>query len=113
MVRASLREGRRFEPVWQTGKSNGVFEESISVYYVYILQSLKTGKLYIGHTDNLTRRVEEHNTVRGGKYTRQNGPWRLVYNESYPDGSSAVQREMYIKSTNGSQEKKKLAGVLK
>ncbi len=83
------------------------------MYYVYIIQRLKTEKLYIGHTDNLTRRVEEHNSGRGGKYTRQNGPWRLVYSESYPDRSSAVQREMYLKSTNGSQEKKKLAGILK
>ncbi len=99
-------------PVWLIRKSGGVFGESITVYYVYILQSLKTGKLYIGHTDNLTRRVEEHNTWRGGKYTRQKGPWRLVYNESCPDRSSAVQREIYLKSARGSQEKKQLAGIL-
>ena len=85
----------------------------VLMYYVYILKSLKTKKLYIGHTDDLVRRLEEHNTKRGGKYTQQNGPWRLVYNESYPDRSSAVQREIYLKSTRGSQEKKKLAGVLK
>jgi len=83
------------------------------MYYVYILHSLKTSKLYIGHTDNLVRRLEEHNAGRGGKYTRQNGPWKLVYNESCPDKSSAVLREMYLKSTKGSQEKKKLAGILK
>ncbi len=83
------------------------------MYYVYILQSLKTGKLYIGHTDNLTRRVEEHNTGRGGQYTRQNGPWRLVHNESYSDRSFAIRREIYLKSTKGSQEKKQLAGILK
>lgn len=81
--------------------------------YVYMLQSLRTRKLYIGHTDNVARRVEEHNNGRGGKYTRQNGPWRLICHESYPDRSSAVQREMYLKSTNGSQEKKKLAGILR
>jgi len=83
------------------------------VYYVYILQSLKTKKLYIGHTDDLAQRLDEHNTGRGGKYTRQNGPWKLLYNESHPDRSSAVKRERYLKSTRGSQEKKKLAGILK
>ena len=83
------------------------------MYYVYIIRSLKTKKLYIGHTNDLTRRVEEHNTGRGGKYTRQNGPWTLLYSESHPDRSSAVKREIYLKSTNGSQEKKKLSGVLK
>ena len=83
------------------------------MYYVYILQSLKTNKLYIGHTDDLARRVEEHNTGCGGRYTRQNGPWTLLYNESHPDRPSATKRERYLKSANGSQEKKKLAGVLK
>jgi len=82
------------------------------VHYVYILQSRKTGKLYIGHTDNVARRIKEHNTGRGGKYTQQNGPWRLLYNESHPDRSSAAKRERYLKSTRGSQEKKKLAGML-
>jgi putative endonuclease len=83
------------------------------VFYVYILQSLKTEKLYIGHTDNLARRLEEHNTGRGGKYTRQNGPWKLVYSEQHYNRPSAVKRERYLKSTHGSQEKKKLAGILK
>jgi len=71
------------------------------MYYVYILQSLKTGKLYIGHTDNLSRRLEEHNTSRGGTYTRQNGPWILVYSENHPDRPSAINRERYLKSTRG------------
>ena len=83
------------------------------MYYVYILQSLKTWKLYIGHTDNLVRRMEEHNTGWGSRYTRQNGPWVLLYSESHPDRSSASKRERYLKSTRGSQEKKKLAGVLR
>jgi len=80
-------------------------------YFVYILQSLKIGKLYIGHTDCLNRRIEEHNCGRGGKHTRQNGPWKLLYSESHPDRSSAMKRERYLKSTKGSMEKKKLAGI--
>lgn len=81
------------------------------MYYVYILKSLKTGKLYIGHTDNLDRRFKEHNTARGGKYTRQNSPWKLVYSEPHPDRPSAAKREIYLKSTKGSQEKKQLAEI--
>ena len=90
-----------------------IFRKSILMYYVYILKSLKTGKLYIGHSDNLDRRIEEHNTGRGGKYTRQNGPWKLVYSETHPDRSSAMKRERYLKGTKGSHEKKILAGVTK
>ena len=86
-------------------------DKSTSVYYVYILKSLKTGRSYIGHTDDLARRVREHNTGRGGKYTRQNGPWTLLYSESHSDRVSAVKRERYLKSTRGSQAKKELAGM--
>ncbi|UCC99921.1 MAG: GIY-YIG nuclease family protein [Phycisphaerales bacterium] len=87
-----------------------MLERITPVYYVYILQSLKTGRLYIGHTDDLARRLGEHNTSRGGKYTRRTGPWKLVYYEQHPARSSAAKRERYLKSTRGSQEKKKLAG---
>jgi putative endonuclease len=78
-----------------------------------VLQSLKTDRLYVGHTDNLVRRLEEHNTGRGGRYTRQNSPWVLVYSEPHPDRSSAMKRERHLKSPGGSLEKKKLAGILK
>ena len=81
------------------------------MYHVYILQSLKTERLYIGHTNNLERRLKEHNIGCGGKFSRQNGPWKLLYNESHPSRLSAFRRERYLKSTQGSQEKKKLAGV--
>jgi putative endonuclease len=57
--------------------------------------------------------MEEHNAGWGSKYTRQNGPWTLLYSESHPDRSSAAKRERYLKSTRGSQEKKKLGGVFK
>jgi putative endonuclease len=82
------------------------------VYYVYILQSRKNGKLYIGQTNNIDRRVEDHNTGLGGKYTRQNSPWILVHSEQHPNRVSAVRRERYLKSTRGSQEKKQLAGIV-
>ncbi|MBN2271743.1 MAG: GIY-YIG nuclease family protein [Sedimentisphaerales bacterium] len=82
------------------------------MYYVYILRSVKTKRLYIGHTDDPTRRLEEHNTGRGGRYTRDNGPWTLVYSEPLPDRASAVRRERYLKSTKGSWEKRRLAGIV-
>jgi len=40
------------------------------MFHVYILRSLRNGKLCIGHTDTLQRRLNEHNTGRGGKFTR-------------------------------------------
>ncbi|MFA6470304.1 MAG: GIY-YIG nuclease family protein [Bacteroidota bacterium] len=33
-----------------------------TMYFVYILQSLTSGKFYVGHTDNLPKRVQQHNS---------------------------------------------------
>ena len=71
------------------------------MYHVYILENLK-GRLYIGHTDNLERRLEQHNSPKGhehlGKYTHRNGPWELLGSESFDTRSLAVQRENQLKS---------------
>jgi len=81
------------------------------MYYVYILRSLRHGKLYIGQTNDLQRRVADHNSSQGGKYSRANGPWELVYSEAHPNRSSASKRELFLKSVPGSREKKRLAGL--
>jgi len=62
------------------------------MFYVYILRSLKTGRLYVGHTDDMARRLCEHNGNRGGAYSRQNAPWELLYLEeqSIPQGCFAA-----------------------
>ena len=78
-------------------------------YSVYILRSLRDGRLYVGHTDNLDRRVGEHNAGQGGKFTRPRGPWKLVYAEQHPSRSEAMRRECFLKSVQGSREKKRLA----
>ena len=71
------------------------------MYHVYILENSK-GRLYIGHTDNLERRLKQHNSPEGhehlGKYTHRNGPWRMLGNESFESRSLAVQREKQLKS---------------
>ena len=66
------------------------------MFHVYILRSLRNGKRYVGHTDDLDRRFAEHNSARGGKFSRLNAPWELVHQEPHPDRSSAMRRERYI-----------------
>lgn len=67
------------------------------MYYLYILKSLKDGKYYIGSSDNWKRRVLEHNSGRS-KYTKDRGPFELVYKEEYNTNSEAKKREYYMKS---------------
>ena len=47
-------------------------------YVVYILESQSKSRLYIGYTNNLERRLEEHNSNQT-KSTRNKGPWKLLF----------------------------------
>ncbi|MCC7354620.1 MAG: GIY-YIG nuclease family protein [Anaerolineae bacterium] len=55
------------------------------------------GTLYTGWTTDVARRVKMHNAGRGGRYTRQRRPVRLVYVESQPDRGAAMRRERAVK----------------
>jgi putative endonuclease len=73
-------------------------------FFVYILQSESTGKLYIGHTSDLDERVARHNSKESGsrRYThKQMGPWELIYSEKFPNRSEAMKRERSLKSGKG------------
>ena len=67
-------------------------------YYVYILECAdKT--LYIGCTNNLKKRVDQHNkSKQGAHYTKIRRPVKLVYSEIIKTGREARQREIEIKS---------------
>ena len=66
------------------------------LYNVYILQcSDKT--YYTGITNDLKRRLEQHNADTGAKYTRGRGPVKLVYKEKGLTKSEALKRELAIK----------------
>ena len=65
-------------------------------YTVYILQSQKDRKYYIGCTKNIAQRLHKHNTGRVFS-TKPYTPWRLVYEEEYNNLSDARQRETQLK----------------
>jgi len=77
------------------------------VYYVYILKSENFHKSYVGCTDNLDRRIKEHNA---GKmlFTRRYKPWQLIYSESFDELKYARRREYYIKTGAGRRFMKKI-----
>ncbi len=75
-------------------------------YWVYIIQSKTSGKLYTGQTSDLEGRIKRHNTDESGsgRYThKQKGPWRLIYSEKYEIRSEAMKREIKLKSGKGRQ----------
>ena len=74
-------------------------------YYVYILECANQA-FYTGWTTDPQRRLKQHNNGRGAKYTRLNGPSKLVYLEELPDRTSAQKREAQIKSWDHSHKSK-------
>jgi predicted GIY-YIG superfamily endonuclease len=68
------------------------------MFWTYVLQN-EEDRFYTGHTDDLEARLADHNRsdLFDGKYTRKNGPWRLVWSESHATRSSAMAREKQIK----------------
>ena len=70
------------------------------MYYVYVLQSLKDKKLYIGHTNNLKCRFQDHNSGQG-EATKSRAPFRLVYYEACNIIEDAIQREKQFKTGFG------------
>ena len=67
------------------------------MHFVYILQSKKTNKYYVGVTANIDRRLKEHNSG-SVKSTAPYKPWTLKKLEKYADIKSAYRREKFIKS---------------
>jgi len=81
------------------------------MYYLYILQSESSGRYYIGQTDNLERRLSEHNSssCTSTKTTKRfSGPWDLIYSEEYKTRSEAMARERAIKSWKSREAIKRL-----
>ncbi len=73
---------------------------------VYILRC-GDGSLYTGIARDVQVRLAQHSSGKGAKYTRGRGPLELVYEESCPDKSTALRRELAIKALTR-EEKKKL-----
>lgn len=71
-----------------------------NMYYVYILKSEKNAKLYKGFTNNLKRRMIEHNNGKS-IFTRNNGPWKLIYYEAFISKEDAQREEKFLKSGKG------------
>jgi len=70
------------------------------MYYFYILRSLKNGKLYIGWTINLDKRIKEHNLGKNLS-TKPHIPYALIFSSSFTNKQDAINCEKYFKTTSG------------
>lgn len=82
-----------------------------SVWYLYILRC-RDGSLYTGITTDVEKRLNQHRTGKGAKYTRGRGPLELVYRECCGDHSAALKRELEIKAMTRSRKEELLTGCI-
>ena len=68
-------------------------------WYVYILRSDKDGDYYKGITENIDRRLEEHNSGKS-QFTSTKMPWQLVYLKEMSDKRDAIIEEKCLKKLN-------------
>lgn len=73
------------------------------MFYVYVLQSERTGRHYIASTSDLARRLAEQNSDLAAA-TKHRGPWQLVHQEYFPTRGEAMSRERYLKTGQGRRE---------
>ncbi|MFZ2522126.1 MAG: GIY-YIG nuclease family protein [Minisyncoccia bacterium] len=80
--------------------------------YTYILKSKKNGRLYTGSTNDLRKRLKQHNEGKS-TFTRRDKPFEVIYYEACLDDHDARIREIYLKTGMGKRYlKNRLRGFL-
>lgn len=69
-------------------------------YYIYVILSIE-GFLYKGMTDNLKRRLIEHNSKALSFWTKRGTNRELIYKEEFDDKTDALKREKWLKTGVG------------
>lgn len=77
--------------------------------YTYILEC-KDGSYYTGWTNNLEKRLQDHNAGKGAKYTKARRPVLLAYYETFTTKEEAMRREYAIKQMTRAEKEKLIKG---
>ena len=74
-----------------------------NMHYLYLLKSIREKWYYIGVTNNLNDRVNQHNAKRV-RSTKAHAPFMLIYQEIYKNKTTALKREYILKHNNQQKE---------
>jgi len=81
-------------------------------FYVYLLHC-SNGSYYVGHMDDVARRLEEHSSGKGAEHTRKYRPVHLLYTELFDSEADAIGREIQIKCWSKAKKAALAAGNLR
>jgi putative endonuclease len=70
-------------------------------HYVYLLECQNDKSWYIGYSEDLKKRINDHLKGRGCRTTSIKKNWKLIYYESYPNKADALGREKFLKGGSG------------
>lgn len=77
--------------------------------FTYIVEC-SDGTFYTGWTNNLEKRIADHNSGKGAKYTSPRTPVKLVYYEEFETKQEAMSREYQIKQLTRVAKEKLISG---
>jgi predicted GIY-YIG superfamily endonuclease len=87
-----------------------VYAMKNEIVWIYVLESVNTGKRYTGMCLNLENRLSEHNHGKS-KFTSSFAPWKIIYTEKAIGWHDARKREKYLKFAAGRAFVKKILSV--
>lgn len=70
------------------------------MFYIYCIESIIDKELYFGITQDLNRRIKEHNQKLNFS-TKRYAPWKIIYYEACLNKKDATRRELYLKTSQG------------
>ena len=91
--------------------SKGMGDPLTEMYYIYILQSQKDKRTYVGYTNNLEERLKKHNSGQV-KSTKHRQPLKLLFSEEFETSPEARKRELYWKNGGGRRKLKEMFSSL-
>jgi len=71
------------------------------MFYVYLLECQKDKSWYIGYSEDLKKRIRDHQSGNGCRTTSMKKDWGLIYYESYHNKADALGRERFLKGGSG------------
>ena len=97
-------EEERLTPEAAAASLNPRLPDGVPLRWIVYILRCADGSLYTGITNDVDRRMADHEAGKGARYTRGRGPFQLVYNEVCKDRGFASKREMEIKSLTRDQK---------